>query len=176
RRAAFRLLDRPNPPARGRDLYFLAGTICTMLAHTARDLGRLDAALAYQNSALLCAERSGHDGLRLFARTEQVATAYWTGDYTKSAELAQLAAAETPSFTGSLSVLPVIQEARAWAATGRADLATAAIARAADLRDRVTPDDLDAIGGILSLPLPEQLGIVAGTAAWLPDAQAAERA
>ncbi|WP_045878034.1 hypothetical protein [Pseudofrankia sp. DC12] len=176
RRAAFRLLDRSNSPARGRDLYFLAGTICAMLAHTARDMGQREAALSYQQSALLCAERSGHHGLRVFVRTEQSATAYWTGDYTESANLAMLAAAEAPSFTGSLSVLPAIQEARAWAAAGRADLSAAAIGKATDLRDHVRLDDLDAIGGILALPLPEQLGIVAGTAAWLPDAPNAERA
>jgi hypothetical protein len=176
RRAAFRLLDGPNPPGLSRDLHFLAGIVCAMLAHTARDLGQPRSAIAYQHSALLCAERSGHAGLRIFARTEQAATAYWTGDHVESAHLAHLAADEARSMRGSLSVLPAVQEARAWAAAGRTDLAQAAITRASALRDQVTPDDLDAIGGILALPLPEQLGIVAGTAAWLPDAAEAERA
>ncbi|MDT3440978.1 hypothetical protein [Pseudofrankia sp. BMG5.37] len=176
RKAAFRLLDDATTPAKSRDLYFLAGIVCAMLAHTARDRGQPDTALSYQHSALLCADRSGHSGLRIFARTEQAATAYWTGHHTESARLARMATDEARSVRGSLSVLPAVQEARAWAAAGRADLATDAITRAADLRDSVTPDDLDDIGGILALPLPEQLGIVAGTAAWLPSAPDAERA
>ncbi|MBL7492512.1 hypothetical protein I6A60_06830 [Frankia sp. AgB1.9] len=176
RRAVFRLLEAPNSPARSRDLYFLGGVVCAMLAHTSRDLGQHDSTQAYQRSALLCADRAGHDGLRLFVRTEQAATAYWAGQHTASAHLAQQAADEARTVRGSLAVLPAIQEARAWAAAGRAGLATAALTRASDLRDQITPDDLDDLGGILALPLPEQLGIAAGTAAWLPDAAGAERA
>ena len=176
RRAVFRLLREPNPPARSRDLYFLGGVVCAMLAHASRDLGQHDGTLAYQHGALRCADHAGHEGLRLFVRTEQAATAYWTGDYTASAQLAQQAGAETDAVRGSLAVLPAIQEARAWAAAGRVDLANMALARADDRRVQVTADDLDDLGGILAFPLPEQLGIAAGTAAWLPDAAQAERA
>jgi hypothetical protein len=164
RKAVFRLLDGPTEPASSRDLYFLGGVVCAMLAHTARDLGRLDTTLKYQKTALMCAARSGHPGLHILVRTEQAATAYWADQPAESARHAQLAADEGSAVRGSLAVLPAVQEARAWAALGRTELAQAALSKAHDLRDHISPDDLDDIGGLLTLPLPEQLGIVAGTA------------
>ncbi len=147
-----------------------------MLAHTGRDLGSLDTSLMYQNTALLCAERAGHPGLHIVVRTEQAASAYWMGRYSESIRYAQLAANEAARVRGSIAVLPVVQEARAWAAIGNAELTRAALNRGRDIRERVTLDDLDEIGGMMRFSLPEQLGIVAGTAAWLPDAAEAEQA
>ncbi len=176
RRAVFRLLDSPAHPGQARDLYFLGGIVCSMLAHSSRDLGRPGTSLIYQKTALLCADRAGHPGLRIVVRTEQAATAYWMGRYSESVRFAQLATADIVHVRGSITVLPAVQEARAWAAVGNTELTRAALDRGRDIRERITTDDLDEIGGMMSCSLPEQLGIVAGTAAWLPDAAMAEQA
>jgi hypothetical protein len=176
RKAIFRLLEEPGHPGQTRDLYFLGGLVCAMLAHTCRDLGRVDGSLRYQDTALLCADRADHPGLRIVVRTEQAATAYWMGLHSQSAQYAQLAADDAAHVRGSIAVLPAVQEARAWAALGHTDLTRAALNAARDSRETVTSDDLDEIGGMMSFALPEQLGIVAGTAAWLPDPAEAERA
>ncbi len=176
RRAAFRLLDSPTEPRQARDIYLLAGLVCAMLAHASRDLGDTRRAIIYQDAALLCADRSGHPGLRIVARTEQAATAYWMKDFTHSVQYTDLATLDAERVRGSIAVLPFVQQARAYAALGDTDRSRHALTRSHHARDRVDPDDLDEIGGLMRLSLPEQLGIVAGAAAWLPDPAEAERA
>lgn len=175
RKAVFRLLDSPAGPRQTRDLYFLGGILCSMLAHTSRDLGRLDSTRSYQETALLCAERAGHAGLYIVVRTEQAASAYWQGLYPESVRYARLGN-EAARVRGSIAVLPAVQEARAWAAMGNAEMTRAALDQGRRIRDCVTNDDLDEMGGMMRFSLPEQLGIVAGTAAWLPDPIEAEQA
>lgn len=176
RKAVFRLLDGPTDPAQARDLYFLGGLVCAMLVHASRDLGHTERALMYERTALLCADRAGHPGLHIVIATEQAATAYWMARYTDSIHYTERAQQHAAHVHGSIAVLPAVQQARAYAAIGDIEHARVALATSHQIRSRVQPDDLDAIGGIMRLSLPEQLGIIAGTAAWLPDPAAAERA
>lgn len=176
RKAVFRLLEGPADPARTRDLYLLGGLLCAMLAHAMRDLGHIERTLMYERTALLCADRAGHRGLHVVIGTEQAATAYWMGRYTDSVAHAQRAQQHGIHVHGSLAVLPTVQQARAQAAIGDVDHARAALTTSRTIWQRIQPDDLDEIGGLMRLSVPEQLGIVAGTAAWLPDPVEAERA
>ncbi|CAO5170854.1 hypothetical protein FAIPA1_20461 [Frankia sp. AiPs1] len=176
RRAAFRLLDGPAEPRQAREIYLLAGLVCAMLAHASRDLGDTRQAIIYQDAGLLCAERSGHLGLRVVVRTEQAATAYWMKDFTRSIHYTDLAALDAERVRGSIAVLPFVQQARAYAAIGDTSRSRHALTRSHRIRDHVEPDDLDDIGGLMRFSLPEQLGIIAGTAAWYPDPTESERA
>ncbi|MGH3327734.1 MAG: hypothetical protein ACRDPT_08085 [Streptomycetales bacterium] len=69
-------------------------------------------------------------------------------------------------------------EARASALLGDVETTHAAIARAEDARERITRDELDEIGGILTFPRPQQLYYVADTMVSLPaqSSQAEEHA
>ena len=176
RKALFRMLDSPVEPRQARDIYFLAGLVCVMLAHASRDVGDTRKASIYQDAALLCADRSGHRGLRMTVRTEQAATSYWMRDYQSSILFTELAHTDAEHVHGSVAVLPYVQQARAYAALGDLDSSRRALLNSHRKRDHVEPDDLDEIGGLMRLSLPEQLGIVAGTAAWFPDARESERA
>ncbi|WP_154675748.1 hypothetical protein [Parafrankia elaeagni] len=176
RKAIFRLLDGPTDPADARDLYLLGGLVCAMLVHASRDLGNTERVLMYERAALVCAERAGHPGLHVIIGTEQAATAYWMNEYADSIRHTERAQRHADHVRGSIAVLPSVQQARAYAAIGDVEQARGALATSRRMRDQVCPDDLDAIGGIMRLSLPEQLGIIAGTAAWLPEAAAAEQA
>jgi len=176
RKALFRMLDSPVEPRQARDIYFLAGLVCVMLAHASRDVGDTRKASIYQDAALLCADRSGHRGLRMTVRTEQAATSYWMRDYQSSILFTELAHTDAEHVHGSVAVLPYVQQARAYAALGDLDSSRRALLTSHRKREHVEPDDLDEIGGLMRLSLPEQLGIVAGTAAWFPDARESERA
>ncbi|WP_152990001.1 hypothetical protein [Frankia sp. ACN1ag] len=176
RKAIFRLIDGPTEPHQIRDLYLLGGLVCAMLAHASRDLGQTRRAITYQDTALLCADRSAHPGLRIIVRTEQAATSYWMGQYAESIQFAELAGRDTERAHGSIAVLPFVQQARAYAAIGDTGRSRNALTHSYRTRDQVEPDELDDMGGLMRLSLPEQLGIIAGTAAWFPDPAESERA
>ncbi|CAI7976590.1 hypothetical protein FRAHR75_2760001 [Frankia sp. Hr75.2] len=150
--------------------------MCAMLVHAARDLGHTERALMYERTALLCAERAGHPGLHVIVGTEQAATAYWMARYTDSIRYTEHAQQHADHVHGSIAALPSVQQARAYAAIGDVDHARAALATSHHIRERIRTDDLDEIGGLMRLSHPEQLGIIAGTAAWLPNLAEAERA
>jgi hypothetical protein len=176
-RAAFRLLDGPGVAGPSRDLYFLAAITSGLLARAGVDLSQFGAAHLNARAALLCADRAGHPGLRLWIRNEQGRAAYWSGSPREALRYLALAHADAGTVTGSMSTTLPVQEARAYAALGDTAQAVAAIARADDARDRVHPDDLDELGGDLAFPLPCQLFVSADALTLLPDSNAeAERA
>ena len=70
---------------------------------------------------------------------------------------------------GSVSVWPASLEARAWAILGNGSASRQAIARAADLRERLVSDDLDRLGGMCYFSLPRQLYYASDAGAVLPE-------
>ncbi|MEV6527421.1 helix-turn-helix transcriptional regulator [Longispora sp. NPDC051575] len=112
----FELIDsRPNP-AYLADLYLAAGRLTALLAHASADLGQPAAAAAHARTAWLCADRAGHNSLRVYTRWVQANVAYWNGDYRTAAELA---ASARPYASGGSDMLRLAsQEARAHAALG----------------------------------------------------------
>lgn len=176
-RVAFRHLDGPtDDPATVRDFYFLAGATAGMLARAARDIGHLDAAMTHARTALLCADRAGHPGLKLWIRNEQAGSARWAGWYHDALRYTQLADADAPAVRGTAAVAHAYQKARAYAAVGDVDRARVALNLAAAARDRVQPDDLDELGGQLSVSDGDALYIGADAHSFLPDPAAAETA
>ena len=67
---------------------------------------------------------------------------------------------------GTAGVWLASNEARALAALNRLDDAYAALARAADARDRVQPDELDSLGGLCTFSQPRQLYYAADALSW----------
>lgn len=54
----FGLLERPQRPTHGRQLYFLSSIVCGMLAKASHDLGDPSAALTQTRTAFLCADQT----------------------------------------------------------------------------------------------------------------------
>jgi hypothetical protein len=174
-RFGFRCLDGPADPGQSRDLYFLTGVACGLLAHAGMDLGQADAAMTQARTALLCAERAVHPGLRVWVRNEQCTIARWAGWHHESLRFALLAAVDAGSVRGTAVVGRALREARAQAAIGDAERARGALATAAEARDRVESDELDEIGGWVALTPSDDLFLTADTLSMLPDHTAAER-
>jgi hypothetical protein len=70
---------------------------------------------------------------------------------------------------GTTAVWLPVSAARAYAALGNAEQATAAIHRAEDAWDQVQPDEVDELGGICIFNQPRTLYYAADALAWLPD-------
>jgi hypothetical protein len=79
---------------------------------------------------------------------------------------ARSGAEASTSFRGSVTAWLPALEARAWAALSNDPEAATALATALDKRSGQEPDDLDAIGGILSFPAVKQSYYAAGTYRW----------
>ena len=150
----FQLLDGRQRITQSRDLYFLAGAACGMLADITEDLGYMDAAMAHTRTGLLCAKEAGHTGLAAWIRCKQSTVAYYGGRPAQAAEFARRGQEHAPA--GTVSVWLPALEARAASRLGDEQATRAALGRATAARERVTPGDLDDIGGILSFSVPKQ--------------------
>lgn len=167
---AFALLTDGGHLADSTDLYFLTGAACGMLADITEDFGLRAEAMAHARTAWLCAERSGHHGLMAWVLGEQSLIAYYDGRPAQAVRYAQ--AGQRFAGTESVSVYLPAAEARAAGALGDAETARAALGRAADARDRVSPGDLDGLGGILGYPVGKQRFYAAQTYLALSDGPA----
>jgi hypothetical protein len=165
----FRLLEGRQPPAQTRDLYAWAGMTSGMLAKASHDLGDPRAAMTQARTAFVCAETADHDSLRTWVRGLQSLIAYWAGWPNEALRFARLGAEPAKRTSGTAQVWISSLEARAWALFGNGDQAQSCIDRADDVRERTTPDDLDAMGGILTFTRPRQLYYAADALAWLPE-------
>jgi hypothetical protein len=127
-------------------------------------------------TAYVCADNADHHGLRVWVRGLQSLVAYWAGWPHEALRYAQLGSEYARQTTGTAAVWLPAQEARAWAMLGDADATRTAIERADDARERVRPDELDELGGLLTFTRPRQLYYTADATVWLPDdAERAER-
>ncbi len=142
----FALLEGHQPPRQATDLYVAAGYLCGLLAWTTSDLGQLAAADTQGRTAWLCAEASGHDGLRAWVLSTRSKIAFWDQRYRDAINHARRGA--TYTVPGTAGVLLACQEADAWAELGAADEAQGALTRAAAATERL--EGADDIGGLFS--------------------------
>ena len=174
---AFELLEGRQRPAQTRDLYLVAGITCGLMTMASRDLGASHDAMTQARTGYACADNAGHDGLRAWIRGLQANITYWSGRWEDSVRYAQLGAEAATRSRSTAAVLLASGEARALAALNRLEEAHVALARAADARDRVQPDELDTLGGLCTFLLPNQLYYAAEALSWggAPEAGHAER-
>jgi hypothetical protein len=170
----FGLLEGRQPPLHTRRLLLLTGVTSGLLAKVSHDLGDPHTALTQSRTAFLCADNADHNGLRAWIRGLQSLITYWAGRPAESVRYAQQGAEYRA--TGTTSAWLPVSEARAWAAMGNADAASAAIHRASDAREKVQPDDVDELGGLCTFSHPRQLYYASDALAWIPaQCAAAER-
>ncbi|MGH3865305.1 MAG: hypothetical protein ACRDQ4_04040 [Pseudonocardiaceae bacterium] len=174
---AFSLLEGRQRPEQSRDLYLVAGIACGLMGMASHDMGASHDALTQTRTGYACADNAGHDGLQAWIRGLQASFTYWQGRLEDSLRYAQLGAEIAGRSRGTSVVWMASAEARALAALNRPDEAHTALARAADLRERVQPDELDGLGGMCTFSRPRQLYFAAEALSWggAPEATNAER-
>lgn len=148
-------------PTQARDLYLNAALAAGMLAKASHDLGEPRSAMAQARTAYICADQADHHPMRAWVRGLQSLISYWAGRPEDAVHYATLGSREAARVSGSTGTWLACLDARAHALLGDRDAVNDAIARAEDRRERVVPDDLDDIGGILSFPEPRHLYYVA---------------
>lgn len=171
---AFELLRNGRQhPTQARELFFLAGTSCVLLAHASQNLGDSASAMAQVRAALTCAEQADHHGLRAWAHGTAALIAEWTHQHRRAVEFAQRGQPFAPTADSRVRLASL--EARAAARTGDRSLALDALGRAARARDLAARQDkLDEFGGLLTFPVPKQHYYAGSTYALLGEAQPAQ--
>jgi tetratricopeptide (TPR) repeat protein len=149
------LRSGPNP-RQARELFFLAGVTCTLLAHASQNLGDSVSARAQARSAWSCAEQADHDGLRAWVLGTQALIAEWSQKPDEAVRLAR-EGQRYATICASMVRLACI-EARAVARAGDARAAGAAVEKARRARDGFAGhcDDLESFGGLLTFPIVKQ--------------------
>lgn len=153
------LLRMHARPDQVRDLYLLAAQTCGLLAWQTADLGDYQAASTHVWAARICAEQAGHDGASAWVFATEAKLAYWDGQWTESAELAEEGLRYRT--TDSARVMLGLFRARALARAGRPGEAKQALSQAVMDLDRVTGPDL--LGGIWAMPMTRYHGIAGNT-------------
>ncbi len=122
-------LDQKAYPAQARDLSFLAGALCGLLANASLDLGREDAADDLARAAWTYATIIGHSPLVGWARGTQALAAIWDHRYADAAQYAEEGLSHLPAGIGAARLHAI----RARALAGHRDFAQARAAlKAAD--------------------------------------------
>jgi hypothetical protein len=174
RDTAFTLLrDRPNP-RQSRELFFMAGTTCLLLAHASQNLGDSGSAMAQARTAWACAEQADNNGLRAWVRGTQALIAEGSHRHQEAVKFAQ--AGQQHAVTTDARVRLAAIEARALGRLGNAAAAVAAIDRAHAARELPDGgDELSVLGGLLTFPIAKQLFYAGGTHALIDNHGDAER-
>jgi len=139
-------LDQKLYPAQARDLNFLAGALCGLMANASLDLGLEEAADDLARAAWTHGRIIDHAPLMGWARGTQALAAIWDKRHLDAARHAEDGLANTPTGMGAVRLNAI--HARALAALGDGDQARAAMKAAEKARAGAAPDDLhDGIAG-----------------------------
>jgi hypothetical protein len=162
----FELLLGRQRPRESQDLYAIGSIASGMLAKAAHDLRNPQLAMTHARTALLCAANSEQPALSAWVHGLQSLITFWADRPREALDFARIGQ-QIPDVEGTAATWLASLEARAWAALGNRDAAERAIHRAADLRDRVSPDELDNLGGMCFFSRPRQLYYAADARALL---------
>ncbi|MFI1995705.1 hypothetical protein [Actinoplanes sp. NPDC020271] len=164
----FTLLERRQGPQQSRQLHFLASVTSGLLAKASHDLADPHSAMLQARTAVLCADRADHNGLRAWLRGLQSMVAYWAGRHAEAVRYAEMGMRFAEHTTGTTSVWLPVSAARAYAALGNAEKTLDSVHAAEDAWTRVEPDEMDELGGICTFNQPRTLYYAADALAWLP--------
>jgi len=139
-------LDQRAYPAQARDLNFLAGALCGLMANASLDLGREEAADDLARAAWAYGRIVDHGPLMGWARGTQALAAIWDHRYADAVRHAEDGLSQVPAGTGTVRLHAI--HARALAAHGDCAQARAAITAAGRARAGGHRDELhDGIAG-----------------------------
>ena len=140
------VLDQKAYPAQARDLNFLAGVLCGLMANACLDLGREEAADDLGRAAWTHGRIVDHGPVMGWARGTQALAAIWDQRYSEAVRHAEDGLIHVPTGMGAARVHAI--RARALAALGDRAQARAAIRAAEKARTPADEDELhDGIAG-----------------------------
>lgn len=162
----FEVLAQPDP-SQARELYFLAGATCGIIAHASGNLGYSTAALDQAQTAMICARKAEHPLLAAWVTGVRALQREWGGQPAESLNLLARASVHTSQVTvlGTTSVWLCAIRARAYARLGDRAAAAEAVDRVHRARERAADqcDDLDRMGGIFTFDVAKQSYYLATT-------------
>ncbi|MFC5804523.1 hypothetical protein [Streptomyces formicae] len=150
---AFRLLESGRTrPSQSRDLLFMAGALSFMMAKGSHDIGDPKAAMMQARTASFCARQAEHTGLTALVDGLKSLISYWANRPDDALHYAQQGAATAAVLQGTVTPWLYGLQARAAALLGQEETVHTANQQARALRERIVPDELDALGGIFTYP------------------------
>lgn len=173
-RGIFELLARRQRPATARELYFLGGVSCLLLAHASQNVGHQRAALAQLHTASKLAHVTNHDALRAWLRGTAALFQEWSQHQDRAVELAYRGGQFSSSSETRIRLAAI--EARSAARRGDKAGALDGLARleSAQAGGDGTADDVVSFGGLLSFPTAKQQYYLGSTYGLLGEHELAE--
>ncbi|MFC7649166.1 hypothetical protein ACFQX6_58680 [Streptosporangium lutulentum] len=140
-----RALEKRIHPGQARELYFLTGALCGLMANVSMDMGRRIPADTLARAAWTYGKVSGHEALMGWARGMQASVALWDRRYNDAARYAEdgLTCVRAGSGATRLHML----RARSYALLGRPGESSEALLRAAEVREAGADELHDEIAG-----------------------------
>ena len=136
-------------------MFFVAGTVCTLLAHASQNMGYASAARTQAQTAWACADQADHTDLRAWVRGTQALIAEWTDAHAEAIAFTQQGELIARSTESKVRLAAI--RARTHARAGDAGRAIEAVEQATQYRDAPhQPDSLAEFGGLLTFPYVKQ--------------------
>jgi hypothetical protein len=168
-------LDRKAYPHQARELNFLAGALCGLMANASLDVGREEAAEDLARAAWTYGRIIDNGPLMAWARGTQALAAIWDQRYRDAARLAEDGLTHDPAGTSAVRLHAIL--ARALADCGESAQARAAMTAALGVGEHADPDELhDGVGGEFAFDEAKQSYYGAIALLGADDPAAAERA
>ncbi|MFF5208335.1 hypothetical protein [Streptosporangium sp. NPDC000396] len=140
-----RALEKRVHPGQARELYFLTGALCGLMANVSMDMDRRIPADTLARAAWTYGKVAGHAALMGWARGMQSSVALWDRRYADAARYAEEGL--TCLHTGSGATRLHMLRARSYAMLSRDREASEALCQAADVRAAGTDELHDEIAG-----------------------------
>ncbi|MFF8617910.1 helix-turn-helix domain-containing protein [Streptomyces sp. NPDC015350] len=158
-----------------KELLFLAGTTCLLMAHASQNLGDESSAHAQIKTAWTLADRANHNGLKAWTRGTAALIAEWSAHPHSAVTHTKGALEYAP--TGESRIRIAAIQARAAARTGNRELALRSL-KSLNLAREQQPEtghQLEQFGGLLTFPSAKQDYYIGSTYALLGDHKQAEK-
>lgn len=154
----FRLLEGGRlKPSQLRDLNYKGAVLAFMVAKGFNDMQSPFQAMTMTRVAQACARDAEHDGLIALTDGLKSLISYWAHKPDAAYHFARKGAALTSPDRGTAGLWLLGLQARAAAVLGDAETVSELNRRATEQRDHVTPDGLDALGGLFTYSPAKQL-------------------
>ncbi|MET9461945.1 hypothetical protein ABZY05_44135 [Streptomyces canus] len=144
-------------PSQLRELNFMAGALSFLVAKGFNDMEDRDQAMTMARVAAACAREAEHAPLVALVDGLKSLIAYWADKPGDALHFAQKGAATAADLNGTVGLWLLGLQARAAAVQGDEETVRSANMEATERRDRVVPDDLDALGGLFTYSQEKQL-------------------
>jgi transcriptional regulator with XRE-family HTH domain len=163
-------------PDETKELLFLAGTTCLLMAHASQNLGDESSAHAQIKTAWTLADRANHNGLKAWTRGTAALIAEWSSHPHSAVTHTKGALENAPAGESRVRIAAI--QARTAARIGNRALALSSLSTvrlAGEQQSAAGTQQLERFGGLLSFPTAKQDYYIGGTYTLLGEYEKAER-